>query len=508
MAVIFTAVVGISLDANALKLKVVSNDRIVKPENSLIVDVVADDPTAISGAVLSISFPSDVLTLDQPAVSTDFFVNGQWQINTGREGVVLFTGLVFNAFAQTSVKQQRPKDTTLFSVHFLAKSTAKKGIYRITLKESDLCNGPAGWGTDTNNNGIYDPGDKYEQSPVLYTVAYQGDPNADILITDVLLKSFKQDPLLAFVVLKSNKGKISLSTSISPADIASTTSEDNTQNQDTGVSGPVLVLKNPPENQYGVSLTPNLEISYTPQTQTSGAQKNFIWQVSRDNAFDGLVFATTRSKDSLTLQLPELVLDSQTTYYWRVNNLSGTTPDATWSSSDMFTTGTADVVDLDGNGIPDDQDVGSGTNKILQNFRGINVAGLKVLKSDTGSLQFGLAPGQSGADVVQARWLDASDLTIPDESQAVYSSGLLAFKLNTQTPGATTTITVYYSSRMNSRNSWRGYDAQSGAYNTADYATISRDRRSVVLKLTDGGAGDADGVANGVIVTIGGPAGN
>ena len=83
-------------------------------------------------------------------------------------------------------------------------------------------------------------------------------------------------------------------------------------------------------------------------------------------------------------------------------------------------------------------------------------------------------------------------------------AGLVGFKVAVA-PGATTDVTVYLSRAQADDAGWYKYDPVGGWANFTEYATFSTDRKSVVLSLTDGGIGDLDGVANGIIIDPSGP---
>jgi hypothetical protein len=67
-------------------------------------------------------------------------------------------------------------------------------------------------------------------------------------------------------------------------------------------------------------------------------------------------------------------------------------------------------------------------------------------------------------------------------------------------PGDTAEVTIYFPSAAGSNASWHKYDSINGWQDYADHATFSPDRRSVTVELQDGGYGDADGTANGIII--------
>jgi len=62
-------------------------------------------------------------------------------------------------------------------------------------------------------------------------------------------------------------------------------------------------------------------------------------------------------------------------------------------------------------------------------------------------------------------------------------------------------VKLYFSKAAPYSSKWYKYDSIADRwYDFSAYAKFASDRRSVTLTLTDGGPGDADGVANGVIV--------
>jgi hypothetical protein len=78
--------------------------------------------------------------------------------------------------------------------------------------------------------------------------------------------------------------------------------------------------------------------------------------------------------------------------------------------------------------------------------------------------------------------------------------GLISFRLTVDTPGDRAEVTIYFPDAAGSNASWHKYDSINGWQDYADHATFSPDRRSVTVELQDGGYGDADGTANGIII--------
>ena len=79
--------------------------------------------------------------------------------------------------------------------------------------------------------------------------------------------------------------------------------------------------------------------------------------------------------------------------------------------------------------------------------------------------------------------------------------GLINFKIAVAKPGDQAVVKLYFSKAASYFSKWYKYDPIADKwYDFSAYAKFAADRRSVTLTLLDGGPGDADGVANGVIV--------
>jgi hypothetical protein len=77
--------------------------------------------------------------------------------------------------------------------------------------------------------------------------------------------------------------------------------------------------------------------------------------------------------------------------------------------------------------------------------------------------------------------------------------GLLSFRLVVE-QGATVKIIIYFSDGAPLGSKWFKYDPIIGWSDFSRFSEFTYDRKSVVLELTDGGAGDIDGRANTIII--------
>ncbi len=149
------------------------------------------------------------------------------------------------------------------------------------------------------------------------------------------------------------------------------------------------------------------------------------------------------------------------------------------------------TIDLNGDG---QLDILSSTYKMVTN--GINSFSLEASSNNVTSID----------SLKSINMIDISDtFGRPD----VMNFGLLEFKLRVNNPGDTAQINIYFSEPVDSK--WFKYDLINGWREySKDYpknVQFSSDRKSVILRLVDGGAGDSDGIANGIIVDPSGPGG-
>ena len=506
----------------AVTLELNSSQTVLSPKDSLTVNIIAKNATELSGAVLSLEFPESVFTLEETPVTTDFFksqspfteeASSVWSANTDTKGELYLAGVAMN---RDSGDEILPDELTLFSVHFSVKAGgAGAGPQVITLIQSSLCNGPAGWGNDRNNNAKYNPGDTYEKASLLYTVTVDSQTgqqvDSSVINADVMLETITPAPSLILTVLpkgtdSSQDTDNDISVDECPYDSSKLTSGEcgcgvpDTDSDGDGVPNCMDIMIYPVNGATDVSLTPLFEIAPYPDFENARVNAGIIWQISRTSDFSDLVFERVGAPDQFIIQLPDFILDAQATYFWRISYDDGSWPLVSWDAVAKFTTGLDHTIDFNENGIPDHQDVSHKDNLIAEIHSEINEADLLVVQTANNGFQYGLVPGFGVAGIDRMKWVSGDEIDGSDQWTVAFPFGLISFRVYTEVIGDTVTLQAYFSSTIQGLTWWKYVSMDNAVYDYSQFVTFSDDMMSALITIEDGGAGDADGVANGVIV--------
>jgi hypothetical protein len=257
----------------------------------------------------------------------------------------------------------------------------------------------------------------------------------------------------------------------------------------------------PDGGEDNVALTPTLSTGPFTDLDPGDAHGQTHWQIFR--ASDDRQVLDVVSTDYLThIEVPRLILDPGTTYYWRARFYDSQGGDSGWSPDAVFTTLDAPG-DSDANGILDDQEVDDSID-LDEDGMPDNAQPdiIKAVLSEVGNGQLAVsirnAAGVTSIDALQA--IDPSEISDTTNRPLDMSMGVLAYKLTVDAPGGSTQIAIHLSEPMPAETLWFKYDAVTGWSDYSGYTTISADRKTVMIELVDGGFGDADGLANGILV--------
>ena len=266
---------------------------------------------------------------------------------------------------------------------------------------------------------------------------------------------------------------------------------------------PVLSL--PTDEESDVSLTPELQTSVFSDPDSGDIHLKTQWQISLNDSFSSLVFDVTSNAHLTSLILPELLLNINTTYYWRVRFFDNHDEASQWSAPYAFTTLVESVDDTDANGIPDDQEVddtidldGDGTSDIYQND-------IKCINAVAQDAQMCVKISTNVTSIESIKSIDPYDISETGNRPDEMPFDTISFKIRVENAGDTASVIVYLSGEAPNGSRWYKYDVINGWQDYSDHAIFSEDRKSVTLELKDGGFGDADGTENGIIIDPSGP---
>jgi len=215
------------------------------------------------------------------------------------------------------------------------------------------------------------------------------------------------------------------------------------------------------------------------------------WQISRIDDFSNLVMDVGTTLDNLTdYRVPALVLDPATTYFWRVKQTASNGKYSGWSEAWQFTT----------EDLPDEQGIDGVLYVRPESAEDASDDEINI-KETVGDADIKIKVVRVSSGVIAQTIKELDPETIPEDlvnKPDDFPLGLLSFKLTVE-PGDWAQVEVTFSGSVPKDAEWYIYTADEGWHPYAG-AIFSRNRRSVVLNFQDGGMGDTDEVANGVIV--------
>ncbi len=279
----------------------------------------------------------------------------------------------------------------------------------------------------------------------------------------------------------------------------------------TGVSNkgpekPGLIL--PTDGSVDASLTPSLQADAYVDTENDAHLKT-QWQISTESTFtvtQNIVFELESHDILTTLDVPEYILDPGKTYYWRLRFFDIQDGRSQWSDAFSFDTLAANPEDGDNDGMPDIQQVPNGTID-LNDDKIYDVASDTYKMVENGNLQFAMEASSNVQSIECLKFIDPNNITDNIGKPSNLPFGLLEFRIAVNSIGDSAMVRLYFSEPVGPN--WYKYDLQNGWTDySGDYPAnvqLSSDGKSILLRLVDGGAGDSDGVANGVIVDPSGP---
>jgi len=229
------------------------------------------------------------------------------------------------------------------------------------------------------------------------------------------------------------------------------------------------------------------------------------WQIIR-TADNVCVFDVTSSLSLTSLTVPRLVLDPDTEYTWRVQFIDNHGNSSKWSEPGIFTTD-INPADRDGDGIPDHQQIDASVDLDQDGIPDVDQNDISCVNVEGSTTQIGISIREAPT-VLSLVALESEDPNDPSAAAKKTADrpesmnyGLINFKLEVEQPGDEAIVTIYLSEPAPLEGVWYKYDPVDNTwYDYSEHTEFSDDRTAVYLTLQDGGFGDADGLANGIIV--------
>jgi hypothetical protein len=272
----------------------------------------------------------------------------------------------------------------------------------------------------------------------------------------------------------------------------------------------------PEDGATNVTLTPTLETNPFSDPENDGHART-EWQISTqlDDFSDDLLVFKAESDLALTaLTVTDYILEENASYYWRVRFTDDEGAKSGWSDVYGFETGASTVVDQNpANGIPDSQDLDPGDP--VQSELDLDDNGtfdINELSDTWKCLNTEAGDGHVGVEVSPGYILNAVESVDPASISDTVNRPdtlphtLVSFSVTVPNAGDSVDITVYLSGTLPTNTQWYTWNAGSGWQQfLATFSQTGAGDTKVVFTKTDGGTGDADGLANGIIVDPSGP---
>jgi len=243
-----------------------------------------------------------------------------------------------------------------------------------------------------------------------------------------------------------------------------------------------------------------------PSIPENGQLTSTQWRIYRQDD-DFLVFDATVTPATTEIQVPRLILKQDTPYYFVARHTVNTSQTSHWTPKQNYFNTNLMAEDADNDGIPDEQEAdpeldldANGTpDSIQENIRCIKVA------TGEGHISISLQGNDHNVTSIEAmETISLEELPIKEDMAVAPEMpfGLINIRLQVDNPGDQALLTVYLPPSMHTPQQylWYRYNTIHGWRDHSKFISTPTDKGTLVLKVTDGGDGDADGVQNGIIV--------
>ena len=253
------------------------------------------------------------------------------------------------------------------------------------------------------------------------------------------------------------------------------------------------ILKAPVNGAENIPLSPELQVMTFEDLDTNATHSKTLWQISKTSDFSHPVFNVLSSIFLKELPVPECTLSEKSSYFWRVRFYDQYNSASIFSEAMQFTTTNSQEIviddqslDLDNNGEPDIEQVD------LQLIQMISNNGYMAVQSQSANVS-----------IVSVRPVNPDNMPGVGNRPEEIPFGFISFNAECQ-KGSQIEVSIYFSEPLPSNAKWFKFDYNNGFEDFSSHTAYLPSQNQITLTLEDGGFGDADGIANGIIVDPGG----
>jgi len=357
-----------------------------------------------------------------------------------------------------------------------------------------------------NGSGSSDP----EGRPLAFQWVQTAGPGVQLSAANVAQPTFMAPPLtadqsvvLSFQLTVRDSGNLARTDTCLVEVIADGSSEGDGED-DPGQNQPPLqpVLTYPTEGDNDVELRPRLDASAFADPDVGDRHAKTEWLITAREDGRIVLNVTRRFFGKTSLRVPRFTLDANTDYAGQVRYFDDQGNASQWSPAVSFTTreieffwadnsaaegrGAPAQTDLNANGVPDANEPET---KSIQAPDGRHAMLISIAASEN----------IVSLDAAAATQPLAEDMP-PDG--VVFPYGLLSYRIQVREPGQEAAVTLHFSDRIDPQTTWMDYDDNGNWSDSSTQMVALPDGFTFERLITDGGQGDADGVANGTIIDL------
>lgn len=274
---------------------------------------------------------------------------------------------------------------------------------------------------------------------------------------------------------------------------------DPNQAETSGGWAPSVI--NPTDGHTDVSITETIiEIDTNGHQDKDATIKQTLWQIlSHDE--QTVIFNIISDFHLSKIRIPRMILSPETTYVCRVRCYDSNNQISDWSRTAGFETQKV-ANDSDLNGVPDDREVIIGSQSQPTESLPSNLS----LAQKTGIVFVDLISANEHATLTSAMYVDPTEIEESPDETLPTPFAMVANKVLTEL-GEQVTLQIYFNAQQTPDTlRWIKYDAVNGWQDYTQNTQLEENGRAMDVTVQDGGTGDADGVANGTIINLSGPA--